>query len=168
MKQSAVFVATLALLAGALYLGRGGPRPTVQSATSPAGCLERMFRAAEQGDVPTYLDCFTGQQRDRLVNELNRQSEADFAASLLEAVRTLKGRAISGPTDTAPDASRATLAVERIYGQHTERQRYHFLRETDGWRIASVDAVEKLRSPIPYGTPVYELEPSIRSPESEL
>jgi hypothetical protein len=114
-----------------------------------------MFLAAEQGDVEAYLACFTGQQRKRLLTELDAQGTAGFATSLKEAVRTLKGRAISGSGAAAAD--RATLTVERIYSRHAERQSYDFVHEAAGWRIESVGPVEEFQPPIPYGTPVIDL-----------
>ena len=155
MKQSAIVLATLVLLGGALYLSQT-VRPTPNSVESPAICLERMFQAAEQGDVEAYLACFTGQQRQRLAGEGESQPRADFAASLRAALGELKGRAISGSLKIPPDAQRATLAVERVYERHAERQDYHFVRDSAGWRIESVGQVQEFQPPIPYGTPVYE------------
>ena len=157
MKRPAAIVATLALLSAAIYFGRDGGARRGNTPSSPTGCLELMFRAAEEGDVPAYLDCFTGPQRELLAKEVGAQPAGDFAAELKTAVRTLKGRAVSGagPSDAAADT--ASLAVERIYAHHTERQSYHFRREADGWRIDSVGAVEKQQPPIPYGTPVFDL-----------
>jgi len=157
LKRSAALIATLALLLTAIYLGRGGAGRR-EVAGSPTDCLERMFRAAEKGDVPAYLDCFRSPQRERLRREAAAQTTDDFAASLTNAVRTLKGRAVSGPGGAGPDADRATLNVERIYAQHTERQSYHFVRDSEGWRIDAVGAVEKHQPPIPYGTSVFELK----------
>jgi hypothetical protein len=115
-----------------------------------------MFQAAEQGDVDAYLDCFAGQQRQRLGSEVRQQGKADFAASLRSALDTLKGRAISGSGKAAPDDRRATLTVERVYERHTERQDYHFVRDSFGWRIESVGTTQELQPPIRYGTPVFE------------
>ncbi len=159
MKRPFAIPVTLALLAGAIYLSRSGGRQTAADAAadSPAGCLERMFTAAEKGDVAAWLDCFTGSERGRLARQAESQPAEKLAASLQEAVRTLKGRAISGASAPQSAGDAASLAVERIYAHHTERQSYHFRRETDGWRIDSVGAVEKHQPPIAYGTPVYDL-----------
>lgn len=161
MKRPLAIAATLALLAGAIYLGRSGGGQTAVpiAADSPAGCLERMFTAAEKRDVAAWLDCFTGSERGRLARQAESQPAEKFAASLQDAVRTLKGRAISGSNAPQSAGDTASLAVERIYVHHTERQSYHFRREADGWRIDSVGAVEKHQPPIAYGTPVYDLGP---------
>lgn len=159
MKHIAALVATAVLLATVLSLGRG--RSNRQGPASPSECLTRMFSAAEQGDLAAYLNCFTGPQRERIERELSGQSAEEFAAALRDAVRTLKGRAVSGSDDVKPDAHSATLTVERIYGQHAERQSYHFVRQSDNWQIDSVGAVEKHQPPVPYGTPVFKLPAAI-------
>lgn len=160
MKRPLAIAATLALLAGAIYAGRnrdGNQVAGQAAADSPAGCLERMFAAAEKGDIGVWLDCFTGGERGRLARQAESQPAEKFAASLQQAVRTLKGRAISGADASQLEGDVASLSVERIYAHHTERQSYHFRREPDGWRIDSVGAVEKHEPPIAYGTPVYDL-----------
>lgn len=163
MKRAIAVLATGVLLAGAIYMGRdrGVPRgdTSATAADSPAECLERLFAAAEQGDVPGWLDCFTGQERERSAKEVASQPTGEFAAALQEAVRTLKGRAINDVSGSGPNGDAAVLSVERIYAHHTERQRYHFRREPDGWRIESLGPVEKHQPPVAYGTPVFELSP---------
>jgi hypothetical protein len=159
----ATFAATLALLVAAIYLGRSQPDPAAAPAAAPADCLERMFGAAERGDVEAYLACFTGAELRRLSTERDAQPRERFAAALVESVRPLKGRAVSGPSN-APGGDRATLEIERIYEHHGERQSYAFRRETDGWRIDSVGAVERFQQAIPYGTPVYDLPPEVEAP----
>ncbi|MGH7135466.1 MAG: hypothetical protein ACREHD_06975, partial [Pirellulales bacterium] len=147
MKRAIAVLATGLLLSGAIYMGRdrGDPRggAAATAADSPTECLERLFASAEKGDVPGWLDCFTGQERDRLGKEIASQPTGEFAAALQDAVRTLKGRAINDMSGNGPQGDAAVLSVERIYAHHTERQRYHFRRERDGWRIESLGAVEK-------------------------
>lgn len=159
MKRPLAIAATLALLVGAMYLGRtreSGGRAAKSAGDSPAQCLERMFAAAEKADVAAWLDCFTGAERQRLASQAASQPDK-FATSLAEAVRTLKGRAVSGASAELSAGDAAVLSVERIYAHHTERQTYHFRREADGWRIDSLGAVEKHQPPIAYGTPVFDL-----------
>ena len=154
MKQSAALLTTALLLAVAFYLSRTVRNPS-SVAASPEACLKRMFQAAEQGEVDAYLNCFTGQQRQRLERELGNQGASAFAASLKSALDKLKGRALSGSSKVADD-DRARMTVERIYERHAERQDYHFVRDSAGWRIESVGQVQEFQPPIPYGTPVYE------------
>lgn len=158
MKRTVTLAATLTLLAAAIYFGSSRPEPAAAPAASPAECIERMFAAAERGDVEAYLACFTGAELRRLSTEREAQPRERFAAALVESVRPLKGRAINGPSNVF-DGDRAQLEIERIYEHHGERQSYAFRRETGGWRIDSVGAVERFQQAIPYGTPVYDLSP---------
>ena len=163
MKRTATFAATFVVLAAAIYLGRSRSEPAAAAPASPAECIERMFAAAERGDVEAYLACFTGAELRRLSTERDVQPRERFAAALVESVRPLKGRAVNGPS-SAPDGDRAKLEIERIYEHHGERQGYAFRREADGWRIDSVGAVERFQPAIPYGTPVYDLSPEVEAP----
>ncbi|HET6879503.1 MAG TPA: hypothetical protein VFI31_05090 [Pirellulales bacterium] len=161
MRRPLAVVFTFALLAGAFYVGRGrsisdGKR-VGQASDSPARCLERMFSAAEQGDVAAWLDCFTGTQRAAFAKEIDANPTQEFAESLKKAVGEIKGRAVSGTNASDSAGAVATLSVERVYAHHTERQSYHFRRDADGWRIESLGSVEKRQPAIPYGTPVFEL-----------
>ncbi|HVW37992.1 MAG TPA: hypothetical protein VHB99_11830, partial [Pirellulales bacterium] len=142
MKRMATFAATLVVLAAAIYFGRSRPEPAAAPAASPADCIERMFAAAERGDVEAYLACFTGAELRRLSAERDAEPLERFAAALVESVRPLKGRAINGPSH-APGSERAKLEIERIYEHHGERQSYAFRREADGWRIDSIGPVER-------------------------
>lgn len=163
MKRAVALLATSLLLAGAVLLGRPARDQTPGSpAAAPEDCIERLFEAAERGDVPGYLDCFTGQQRARLAREVAAQSPDVFARSLAEAVRTLKGRAVSRRGDGAA-ADRAALVVERIYSHRNEAQTYHLVRSGGHWRIEAVDGDTKFQPPIAYGTPVFAL-PEVTSP----
>lgn len=165
MKRAIAVLSTAVLLVGALYLGRGGDGnrrdKAGAGADSPAACLDRMFSAAEKGDVAGWLNCFTGQERQRLAKDVGSQPTGEFAAGLQEAVRALKGRAISDVGNSGPQVDAAALWVERIYAHHTERQTYRFRRESDGWRIESLGQVEKHQPPVAYGTPVFDLGPSV-------
>lgn len=164
MKRWATLAATLILLGAAVYFGRGPSDERAAPAASPAECIERMFDAAERGDAAAYLDCFTGAERERLLEELNSAPREKFAATLVESVRPLKGRAVNGPASNLQGAEQAKLEIERIYEHHGERQSYGLRRESVGWRIVSVGAVERFQQAIPYGTPVFDLPPDAEVP----
>jgi hypothetical protein len=94
VKRAAAALVTLGLISTALWFGRGSP-PAAEgsSAAAPDECIERMFAAAERGDVEAYLDCFTGRERERLQRELTAQPRAEYARSLMQSIGDLKGRA---------------------------------------------------------------------------
>jgi len=124
---------------------------------SPEECVHRMFAAAEQGDVATYLDCFTGPERQRLERELADQSREVYATSLRDALRELKGRAIFAPEEQETTDNEVLLTVERVYATRTERQTYQLVRESDQWRISAVETARAYQPTKAYGTPVFEM-----------
>jgi hypothetical protein len=115
-----------------------------------------MFDAAASGDVETYVDCFTGSERQRLERELDDSRRDAFGRTLVDAVQSLRGRAVfaDGPVDASSDRARYT--VDRVYQTRTERQTYTMVRESGTWRIQSVRTAESFQPETPYGTPVFE------------
>jgi hypothetical protein len=157
VKRAAAALATAGLLAAAIWFGRRAPPAADGSlGAAPAECIERMFAAAERGDVEAYLDCFTGEERRRLERELASQSRDAYARSLADSIRELKGRAVF---DAAPgaDPSRATITVERVYVHRIDRQQYQLVNDSGIWRIASVQAAAPLQPEKAYGQPVFEI-----------
>jgi hypothetical protein len=153
LKRLLAALITLALLVGAFVFSR--PKATPDEA--PEDCVQRMFAAAERGDVAAYLDCFTGQERRRLERELADPSRDDYGRALQDAMAELKGRAILAPDEESEGSDRVTLTVERVYATRMESQKYHLRRESDQWRIESVEAAQSYQPLQPYGTPVFEL-----------
>jgi hypothetical protein len=164
VKRAAAALVTLALLAAAVWFGRGAaPVAKGSPGSTPADCIERMFAAAERGDVEAYLDCFTGSERERLARELAAQPRDDYARSLTQSIGDLKGRAIFDAS-AGGDAAEATLTVERVYVHRIERQKYRLVNESGAWRIAAVEAAAPLQPEKAYGQPVYDLAPAAEAP----
>jgi hypothetical protein len=162
MKQIAAAAITLVLLAAALWFGRRPPPPKgAVPAATPAGCIERMFAAAEQGDVETYLDCFTGPQRERLERELGSQTREAYARSLAESIRELKGRAVFDAPSENPPSREATVTVERVYVHRLECQTYHLVAQSGEWRIDNLQTPSALQPEKAYGQPVFDLAPPV-------
>lgn len=164
MKRIVAGLLTLLLLGAVLWFGRGASTPPDQTpataaSDTPEACIERMFAAAQQGEVPAYLNCFAGPERDRLERELAGQPPQAFARSLQDAVAGLKGRAVfrNEAPDTAADS--ASYTIDRVYESRTERQRYQLTRQSGIWRIQSVATANPFQPAKAYGTPVYEAPP---------
>lgn len=160
MKRWIAGLGTAALIAVVLAnaLRRGPPSAKISAAESPGACIRRMFDAAKQGDVETYLDCFTGSERERLERELADQPKDAYARSLVEAVESLKGRAdFEGSAD---GDSKSSWIVDRVYTNRIERQTYHLVRESNVWRIHTVETATSFQPDKPYGTPVYVPPPA--------
>lgn len=160
MRRAVALVATVALLAWAVVAGRQRSQDPTQPASTPSTamatpeqCIERMFAAAEKGDISAYLACFAGAERDRIQREIQQTGAALFRQSLIDAVAPLKGWAIH---DNQPVGEFAELAVERVYQHHNERQVYRLSRDSGEWRIVGIAGSQPMQAPIPYGTPVFE------------
>ena len=161
MKRIVAALATLLILAAVLWLGRAAPTPmdvapSAAASDTPEACIERMFAAAQRGDVTAYLDCFTGSERDRLERELAGQPREVFARSLQEAVVGLKGRAVFRNDASEAAADTASYTIDRVYEGRTERQRYQLSRQSGLWRIQSVATASPFQPEKAYGSPVYE------------
>lgn len=159
MKRTLAALVTAVLLAGALLLGGRGPRPPTAPAATPQDCIQRMFDAARLGDVEAYLDCFTGPQRKQIERRLADQPREAFAQSLVDAVRDLKGRAITQTSEQQSESDRVELAVDRVYENGYERQSYRLVRKSGRWRIDEVAPAVAFQPDVPYGAPVFEPPP---------
>ena len=165
MKRIVAALLTLLILAAVLWFGRAAPTspataPSTAAADTPEGCIERMFAAAQRGDVTAYLDCFIGPERDRLERELAGQPPEVFARSLQDAVAGLKGRAVFRNDAPQAAADSASYTIDRVYASRTERQRYQLTRQSGVWRIQSVATANPFQPAKAYGSPVYEEPPA--------
>ena len=158
MKRTIAAIATTVLFGVVLWFGRSGPTPrrANSAADGPEACIQRMFDAATSGDLETYVDCFTGPERQRLERELDDSRRDAFGRTLMDAVASLRGRAVfaDGPVDK--DSDQARYSVDRVYETRTERQTYQLVRESGTWRIQSVRTAESFQPETAYGTPVFE------------
>ena len=164
MRRFLAALITAAIFGAVLWFGRGDVPPspaTGSGADTPDRCIQRMFEAAAVGDVATYVDCFSGRERERLERELADGRREALARSLTDAVATLRGRAVFADGPIGDDRARYT--VDRVYESRTERQTYEMVRESGTWRIESVRTAQPFQPDTPYGTPVFEEQP----PEEE-
>ncbi|MEK7404090.1 MAG: hypothetical protein AAB225_03190 [Acidobacteriota bacterium] len=151
----AVVAATLAVvvlrqtgprLAG--LLPRFGPR----AEPTPQDAIYGMLDAAREGDVRKYLAGHTGQMEAALRAALAEKSEAGFAQYLREFNAPIKGVAITEPQPLSDREVR--VRVEYVYQDRNEAQNMYLEKVAGAWKIARVDAAERVKTLIPYGTPV--------------
>jgi len=64
----------------------------------------------------------------------------------------IKGVAISDPQQTGDNA--ASVRVEYVYEERNEAQTVHLEKVNGIWKIARVDGAERIKTLVPYGTPV--------------
>jgi hypothetical protein len=147
---------TIAVLVAALGIGwawKAGWRVgETRSAPEPQDTVYAMLNAARAGDVNAYLANFTGQMEAALRQSISETTEAGFAKYLKDSHDSLKGVAVSDPqpvTDTE-----AKVRVEYVYQDRNEAQTMVLEKNPSGWKISRVDGDERVKTLIPYGTPV--------------
>ncbi len=165
-KGAKVRAATIAFLALAAFVAIGRqsdwrPPHSVAAALAPAApraepkpqeVIYRMLDAAGQGDAATYLDCYRGDLLRRLQQSRNEMTPAGFAQYLAETNRQIKGIAVSEPIASAE--SQVEVRVEFVYQDRNEAQRFFLDKTAAGWKIARVSTAERVKTLVPYGTPV--------------
>jgi len=149
---------TVAVVLGAIMLASvlrgvsGGPAQT------PEECVQRMLNAMEAADVESYLDCYTGELRQRLQRTADEQGRDAFAQYLKRTAAPIKGCAILHDKTQWSGNDKVRIVVDRVYENRPwEYQAYRLKRERDGWRIYAVEPAEPHKPPIPWGTPAIPL-----------
>ena len=118
----------------------------------PRDAIYKMLDAARAGDSTAYLACYTGQMETMLRQSLAEMGPPRFSKYLTDANKEIKGVALSEP---APLTDREVrVRVEYVYQDRNEAQQFYLEKAPDGWRIARVDSTERVKTLVPYGTPV--------------
>jgi hypothetical protein len=148
-------VLTLAALAIALAIAIVRKQPTSSSGSaqppSPQDAIYAMLDASRSGDVQRYLASYGGQMRSSLDQSVRESGEERFSRYLKESNAAIKGVAVSEPQSVSSRESR--VRVEYVYQDRNEGQTLYL--ENDGaWKITRVDATDRVKTLIPYGTPV--------------
>ena len=138
-------VATLALLLAAAGLALVRNKPSPNAAQEPQDTIYAMLNAAKAGDVKAYLASYTGQMEAALRQTLTANYLKDSHAAI-------KGVAVSDPQKIADQE--AKVRVEYVYQDRNEVQMVYLEKGPDGWKISRVDSDERIRTLIPYGTPI--------------
>jgi hypothetical protein len=123
-----------------------------KSAPVPQDTVYAMLDAARAGDTDKYLSCYTGQMLTSLQQSVNETGKAGFAKYLKDSNAPIKGVAINEPQ--ALTDREVKVRVEFVYQERNEVQFMYFEKIGADWKIARVDATERVKTLIPYGTPV--------------
>ena len=161
-------VVTVIVLAGAMVVVLGqkygwkmpsvkmsdlAPKPAAPKADpTPQDAIYAMLDAGRVGDVKTYLAAYTGQMETALKQSIAETTETGFAKYLKDQNATIKGIAISEP-QTLTDRE-VKVRVEYVYQDRNEAQMMFLEKASGGWRISRVDTTERVKTLVPYGTPV--------------
>ncbi len=111
-----------------------------------------MLDAARAGNVSAYLASYSGPMRASLEQSVRESTNAAFAAYLRDSNSVIKGVAVNEPQIIGD--REASVQVEYVYQDRNEVQIMHLEKVGDGWRIARVEGAERIKTLIPYGTPV--------------
>lgn len=128
--------------------------PSSQPAADPTpqDAIYAMLDAARQGNVPAYLSHYTGQMESSLRQAVAEQGESAFGQYLKETNAAVKGIAINEPQVLTDREVKAR--VEYVYQDRNEIQFFYLEKQGKNWRIARLDTAERIKTLIPYGTPV--------------
>jgi hypothetical protein len=152
--QSAARIVTILVLVGAVgvVIARKTDFRFSRAAdeAKPQDAIYGMLDAARNGDVPRYIASYTGDMAQALTRA--RNDSPDFANYLRQANSQLKGIAVMEP-QPQPDGQ-IELRVEYVYADRNEAQFYFLTKTSGGWRISRVENSERVKTIIPYGTPV--------------
>lgn len=124
------------------------PRPP-----EPRDAIYKMLDAARAGDAGAYLACFSGQMETMLQQSLSEMGSQAFSQYLVNMNKEIKGVALSEPSPLTDREVR--VRVEYVYQDRNEAQQMYLEKSAGGWRIARVDSSERVKTLVPYGTPVY-------------
>ena len=119
---------------------------------TPQDAIYGMLDAARSGDVKTYLANYSGQMSTALQQSIAESTESKFAQYLRDSNAAIKGVAISEPqqlTDT-----QVKVRVEYVYQDRNEAQLMYLEKQSGIWKITQVDSTERVKTLVPYGTPV--------------
>src|SRR5262249_3493213 len=119
---------------------------------SPQDAVYAMLDAARAGNVAAYLASYTGSMAASLGQSVRESAVAGFGRYLRDSNAAIKGVAISDPQQTAGNA--VSLRVEYVYEQRNEAQTVHLEKVNGAWKIARVEGAERIKTLVPYGTPV--------------
>jgi len=126
---------------------------TVEKAPpSPQDAVYAMLDAARDGNVPGYMSHFTGQMTTLLDQSLAENGEAKFAEYLKRTNAPIKGVAINEPQKLTEREVKAR--VEYVYTDRNEVQNMFLVKIGEVWKIERLEETERIKTLIPYGTPV--------------
>jgi len=129
------------------------PRMPPSAGATPQDAVNAMLDAARDGDVKRYLAAYTGSIETALRHSVAESSDAQFRKYLLDTNAALKGVAVTAPEATASDRE-VKVRVEFVYQDRSEAQTMDLEKTASGWKIARVDSAERVKTLVPYGTPV--------------
>jgi len=130
----------------------GVVQSSATSGSSPQDTIYATLDAARAGDAQAYLKLYAGPMRATLDETLKEKGEASFREYLKSSSRDLKGMAVFDPKPIAD--TQVQVRVEYVYQDRNEAQSFTLEKSGAGWKILQVENAERVKTVVPYGTPV--------------
>jgi hypothetical protein len=146
----AALALTLAIAVGHKQAARFFAAPQSQAAAQDV--IYAMLDASRAGDVRAYLATYAGQMRASLEESVRETGEERFSRYLKESNAAIRGIAVAEPQ--AIGEGEVKVRVEYVYQDRNEAQTVVVEKAGADWKITRVDGSERLKTLIPYGTPV--------------
>ncbi|HEY6391324.1 MAG TPA: hypothetical protein VIX89_08605 [Bryobacteraceae bacterium] len=152
-KQRIAQILTVLILAGVL----GGTlakkngwtlRATRTVDATPEDAIYGMLDAARKGDVQKYLAAYSGPLRQSIAES----ADSNFRQYLQDTNAALKGVAVMAPEMIGGREVKAR--VEYVYQDRNEAQNMYLEKTATGWKITRVETAQRVKTLVPYGTPV--------------
>ncbi|HET8547681.1 MAG TPA: hypothetical protein VFL57_06750 [Bryobacteraceae bacterium] len=157
-RKAQIATAVLMAVLGAAVLWKQGAFDRVTAAAQksaapqPQDAIYQTLDAVREGNLKKYIDAHTGDMEASLRRTAAEAGEARLLQSLQEQNAPLKGIAIEEPERLSGREVKAR--VEYVFADRNEVQTYYLERSGAGWKIARVDGAERIKTLVPYGTPV--------------
>jgi hypothetical protein len=126
--------------------------PAAKADPTPQDAIYAMLDAAREGDVDKYLGFYTGQMEVSLKQAVSESGRDGFAKYLKDTNAPIKGIAINEPQPLTDREVKAR--VEYVYQDRNEVQIYYLEKQDARWKIARLETAERVKTLVPYGTPV--------------
>lgn len=119
---------------------------------APEDAIYAMLDAAKAGDVNGYLACYTGHMQELLKQSASEATLERFRGYLQTSNAAIQGVALS-PPENVSDAQ-VKVRVEYVYKDRNEVQFVYLSKAPANWKIYQVDSAERIKTLVPYGSPV--------------
>ena len=143
-------VITMVAIVAAIGIGLRHRQTARRDPPSPQDAVYAMLDASRNGNVAAYLAAYTGPMQQSLRASGGKDSE--LSKYLRDSSAALKGVAVGEPQAVSDRES--SVRVEYVYQDRNETQTMLLEKAGDGWKIERVDGAERIKTLVPYGTPV--------------
>jgi hypothetical protein len=148
---TAVIMTSLAALVVARQTGFR-IQPQTAADVTPQTTIFSALEAARAGDARAYLDQYAGPMEASLKQMIAEKTETGFSAYLRTLSAEIKGLAVSEPEPVLN--RRVSVRVEYVYQDRNEAQTMLLEKTGNRWKITRVEGAERVKTLVPYGTPV--------------